>query len=419
MSLGVLSRSVAADEWTSLRGTSTVVAKLVGIWNDRALLRLEDGRQVSVKLDDLNAQSRIKAQDQQAQIERTLRTRIGELDAIATEAAAPAPAVMPTQNPAPSYLPPSDGVDLQSWLDHRQTQAKAGHLRVYYDSLPKSQQGQADELFKLALQKVDPGHWERFRATMHRLADLTVTRQRWLFSHPKFSQLSDSGRQSLLLLASAFRQLGIEDAASLPAFQKRSLPESIALFDELTAPCLHQLIQENSLIAGLLFAPYQVESGPNGVMVAKGSLPVVGAVQSLPMVQVEGRWTEGTSAADAQAKWDEYKKSLEAVPDRSLRFGTEAEAVLNYLSTSLSTLERASSRSSFHRALDEMSTELLPAVNLWAGVRSQPGYDSYDDSMSYDPSMEGYDTGSGDSDDANRAAAEAARAAAAAGQRGR
>lgn len=425
LTLGWLVDRSDADEWTSLRGTSTVVAKLVGIWNDRALLRLENGRQVSVKLSELNADSRIQAQDQQAAIERTLRTRVSELGAVATEAAAPAPAIMPTQKPAPNYVPPTDGADLQSTLDHLQAQAKAGHFRVYYDALPKSQQAQAEELFKLALQKVDSAHWELFRSTMHRLADLTVTRQRWLFSHPKFAQVSDGQRQSLLVLASAFRQLGTEEIASLPALQGASLGESLARLDELAAPYLHQLIQENSMISGLVLAPYQVESGADGAMVAKQS-PPLGAAQGIPMVQMEGRWTEGATVADAQAKWDGYKKSLASIPDGSIRLGTQVEAVLSNLSNSLSTLENASSRSAFHRALDDMSSELSPSINLWAGVKPQSGYDSYDPSMSSDPSMsydpsmssdpsmQGYDGGTGDSGAGNAAAEAAARAAAAA-----
>ncbi|MGV3484220.1 MAG: hypothetical protein ACO1RT_07370, partial [Planctomycetaceae bacterium] len=186
LACAIASVGTRADEWTNLRGTSTVSAKLVGIWNGRALLKLDDGRQVSVKLDDLNASSRIKAQDQQEEIERLLRTRVTELDAVATEAAAPAPVTLPSPAPAPAYAPPSEGADLQSTLDHLQAQAKAGHVRVYYDALPKSQQAQADQLFQLALQKLEPANFELFRLTLHRLADLTVTRQRWLFSYPKF-----------------------------------------------------------------------------------------------------------------------------------------------------------------------------------------------------------------------------------------
>ena len=358
-----------AEEWTNLRGTSTVVGKLVGIWNGRAILRLEDGRQVLVKLDDLKSDSRIQAQVLQDEIDNQLHSRVAELDAIAAEAAAPAPPTMPTPKPAPGYQPPSDSADLQSALTHQQEQALAGHLRVYYDALPKSYREQTDALFKLGLQKFEPVSWEQVRSTLQRLSEIAVTRQRWLFSHPKFESTSETSRESLLTLAAAFRQWGTAENASLDQLNSVPVADSIAKLDEMAAQFLYQVFEENSAIASLIFPTYQVEAGEAGVMTAKVVLPIVGTtVHSVPMVQVEGRWVEGTSAEDAAAKWASYKTDLEAISDSSIRIGADVAAVFSRLSVLLTKLEEAKSRTAFHRAIDDASVDLGAAITAWAGI---------------------------------------------------
>jgi len=376
----------SADQWTNLRGTNTVSAELIGIWNGRAILKMDTGRQVAVRLEDLNAESRIRAQDMQEEIDRKLSERVTELDAIATEAAAPAPATLPIPEAAPGYVPPTDGADLQTWLNQVQAQAKAGHLRVYYDSLPKSQQAQAEELFKAALQKLDANHWELARSSLHRISNLIVNKQRWIFSHPKFEGLSDGQRESLIDLASAFQSWGTPEIASIEKLRSGTLSDSFVSLDEAVSPILNKIISQNSAIAFLVFPSYEVESGPEGKMIAKIELPFVGTLQSIPMVQVEGRWTEGISAEESQAKWDGYKKDLEAIAVGSVRLGTVEQNLLQNLSTLLGALETAPNRKAFHREIDNGASGLQTAINAWAGIQNQAN--GFDDPYSTEDAMQ-------------------------------
>ena len=104
-------------------------------------------------------------------------------------------------------------------------------------------------------------------------------------------------------------------------------------------------------------------------MTAKVVLPLVGTtVHSVPMVQVEGRWVEGTSAEDAAAKWASYKTDLEAISDSSIRIGADVAAVFSRLSVLLTKLEEAKSRTAFHRAIDDASVDLGAAITAWAGI---------------------------------------------------
>lgn len=373
-SLFVVNTPVAmADQWTNLRGTNTVEATLLGVWNGRALLRLTSGRQVSVKLEDLNAESRLRAQDMQGEIKKNLEIRIQELDAIATEAAAPAPATLPEPEPAPAYEPPKPNPDLAQALYHRQNQARSGHLRVFFDSLPASQKTQAEELFRLGLSKVNEFQYEQIRSSLHRLSELAVTRQRWLFSHPTFEPINESDREALIFAAIAFRQWGTQETASLQVLQANPLAESIAKLDDVTAPFLYSIFQANSLIASALFPNHQVEPSTDGKMIAKVVLPVIGTIQSVQMVQVEGMWAEGTTVEEAQTKFAGYKTSLAAVGDGTLRISNEAEAALSSLVELLTKLEAAKTKNAFHRALDEGLPNLSPLLNAWAGVKPQQG----------------------------------------------
>jgi hypothetical protein len=373
---------VLAEEWTNLRGTVTIEANLLGIWNGRALLRRGDGRQVAVKLEELNADSRIRAQDMQEEIDKTLEERIKELDAIAAEAAAAAPAELPRPKPAPPYVAPSAASDLIDALDHRRTQAMAGHLRVYYDSLPASQQVQADELFKTALTKIDATQYEQMRSTIHKLCEVVIANQKWLFAHPMFERVADSDREALVMAALAFREWGTTENASLEVLSSNSLGTTLTKLDEVAAPYLSTLIEANSLIASVAFPSYEVETGADGKVLAKVVLPIVGTVQSIPMVQLEGKWTEGATAEEAQAKWATYKKDLEAVTNGSVRMSLEASQVLSGLSTLLSQLEQAKTKNEFHRVIDRAAPTLATAINAWAGVKPQNNADVYGSSSS-------------------------------------
>jgi hypothetical protein len=376
------------EEWTSLRGNSTVSAKLIGIWNDRALLRLDDGRQISVKLDDLNANSRIQAQNQQEGIDRVLQERVKELSAIATEASAPAPSTLRAPSPPPAYAPPQDGADLMTELNHLQQQAMSGHLRIYYDSLPKTFQTQADDLVKTLMTKVDPNAWNSYRSASHRLAEIVVTRQRWLMSHPRIQPLDDSSKQSFVTFASMIRQVATEDVLSYDKVTASPLNELLVKLDDVTAPYLAELIRDNSIIASVLFPPYQAESGEGGKMVAKIVVPVLGTIQSVPMTQIDGRWIEGENAEDAQAKWKQYKQMLESLPNGSLRIRGDVDEIIQVLSQHLDSLERATTVNAFHAAIDEMMLKLAPAINRWAGISVQPNYGGFDESMSGDEPFE-------------------------------
>jgi len=364
---------VHSEEWTNLRATSTVSAELVGIWNGRAILRLNSGKQVSVKLEDLNADSRIRAQDMQEEIERRLGERVVEMEATAKESASPAPTTIAPPEPAPPYQPPRENAELQSALDSIKSQAEAGHLRVFFDTLPASQQASANELFKVALKRLDMNSWELFRSTMRQLAAVVVTKPRWLFSHSKFSGVSDANREACIDLATAFQLWSVVENAGYNQLASANLSDVVGNFDETTSPYLYRLFRQNPAVTSIVFPSYQVEVPATGPAVAKIVVPFIGTIQSVPMVPLESRWAEGATVEEATAKWDTYKKNLEAIPASSVRLGMPIEQVLRAVGELCGKLSATPSRTAFHRTLDEGLVTLMPLLNAWAGVQVQPG----------------------------------------------
>ncbi len=373
---------VHAEQWTDLRGTATIEAELIGIWNDNVILKREDGRQIAVKLSNLNADSRLKAQDLQGQIKKQIDQRVVELTTVATEDSAPAPAELPPLPAAPEYQVPKAGQDLRATLDQTIEQLKNGHIRELFDTMPPSHQQRVDALVKMALKKLDQNQWELARSTLYQAMDLAVTKQRWLFSHPAFAEVDEATRNNLISFALWYREWAIPDNASMNQLTTKPLAETIASLDESLAPQLYQFFTTNTLLTMMMSGTVSVETNEQGQSFLKASE----GVPPIPMIQVEGYWVQGTSAEAALAQWDNYTKLLQAVPDGSIRYGNELEQLLRTLSQTVTGLETAKSRKEFHQLMDEAIPKLKPAIDLWAGVKpANGGYEGYN--ASYEQQM--------------------------------
>lgn len=289
MTWGNRSTVLAADQWTNLTGTSTVSGEMIGLWNGRVLLQLDSGRRVSVRMEDLRAESRIQAEKRLAEIQQRLQQRRAEIAQAAQEAEASAPSNAAELPPAPSYTVPPPGADLRTTLVAIRDQTFAGHLRVFYDTLPASHQQQIDELVALALTKLNTASFESARTAVHGLAELIVTRQRWLLSHPRLAQLPDDQQRNVIAAAELLRVLTSDEVMSLSSLRSRPFGESIARLDEALAPHLFRLLSNSSLETSSPF-DFEIESGSDGVMLAKLVVPLAGAIGSAEFKSVEGRW---------------------------------------------------------------------------------------------------------------------------------
>lgn len=373
----------AADQWTNLNGTSTVTAEMLGMWNGRVLLKLENGRRVSVKKEDLRAESRIQAEARFEELQQRLRQRTDEIKMIAEEASAPAPkeilsgeatglAAVPD---SPQYDPVAEGADLRQTLVGIRDQVLAGHLRVLYDTLPASHQKAADELFATMLAKVDAQSIDASRQTLHGVGELILTRQRWLFSHPRMALMNDSQQAELLSSAAFLRVMFSDEVLSIETMRGRSLGETLAKIDEIIAPYLYASLNNPTTGISSMQPDFEVSPAADGKMVAKIVLPLLGPIATQTFVSLEGRWAWGETANAFQEAVQEAKKSLEQVPDNSVSLPPAAQTELAKVDQALNALMQAKTRQEFHRVLDGILPVIAKLVNDWSGYQppAMPG----------------------------------------------
>jgi len=381
--VGSMTPVVAADQWTNLHGTSTVTGEMLGMWNGRVLLQLENGRRVSVKKEDLRADSRIQAEARFEELQERLRQRTEEIKMIAAEASAAAPKAilagetsgMTTAPDSPRYEPVPEGSDLRQTLVGIRDQLLAGHVRVLYDTLPASHQKAVDDLFKTLLTKIDAQSLDANRRALHGVGEVIVTRQRWLLSHPRLALMNDSQQAELLASAAMLRVLFAEEMMSIEALKDRSLGETIAKIDEIFAPYLFASLNDPTTGISSMRPDFEVAPGADGKMVAKVVLPLLGPIYTQTFVGVEGRWAWGESATAFQQSVQEMANSLEQAPDHSANLPPAVQSELAKVDQAVNALLRAQTRQEFHRVLDEILPVIAQLVNDWSGYKppAMPG----------------------------------------------
>lgn len=166
---------------------------MLGMWEDQVVLVLSSGRRVNVPLNSLNANSRLQADRILTQLKKDRNALAEELRRGAAVQAAPAPDPIPSPPAAPQYQPPTANLAADQAIDRIARQISEGHFVVIYDALPPEYRQQIDALASLTTTKLDPTTINEPLNQLRRIADLVVTRQNWILSHPR---LQDSAAES-------------------------------------------------------------------------------------------------------------------------------------------------------------------------------------------------------------------------------
>ena len=383
-----------AESWTDLSGTRTVEGEMIGLWNENLVLRLADGRRISVQLQNLNATSRIQAQNMHRERSDYRSQMVKELQGQAAEAAAPAPNPLPEPQPTSSYLPPSNGVRCVAHLQWLFDQVSAGHLRALYDALPGSYQADLEGLAKAYVAKADMDAWNGSIGALHKVGDLIVTRQRWLFSHPRIEALSSATRdrtEDITLQLGGLLRAGLDPQEFNPSkIQSMPLKNFIAQRSDAMAPYLADLLTQVSPSMGrVAIEEVSEKDGVTSVKITLGEMTI-----NQSFTQVEGMWIESSRAA----KWaEDMAAAKQFVADTPVGTAFSGEGILALLPAGLnallSPLEQAQNRQDFHASASPFLAIVGPQVSQLAqlaGSTSQRGRGGYGDEY-MDMEMEGYE----------------------------
>ncbi len=239
----------SAETWTGLRGNHQVDADLLGLWEDNAVLKLKDGRRVSVPLSNLISESRIHAKKVAQTLEEQRTNLVQELKAQAAEEMAPAPLKPDVPPPAPEYSAIAKDKDVLDALQHLQDQSRDGHaLLAYYDSLPPKFRSEFASVIKSGADKSDKASYDATIGPYFSFADLILTRQKWIFNHPRMRLLEPQTLERLqsltLNVAGVVRETFYPDAFSGEKFGSMPLRDWLVERDKAVSPYLYALQQE-------------------------------------------------------------------------------------------------------------------------------------------------------------------------------
>ncbi|KAA5539298.1 hypothetical protein FYK55_24630 [Roseiconus nitratireducens] len=405
---------LAAERWTSLDGSRTVEADFIGLWGNTVVLELPGQRRVSVDLDDLIAESRIQARRMGEQQQQQRSETIEQIQMDATEAAAPAPASLPRPADAPAYQQPSGNDALLSRLEWFDRQCAGGHfLLACYDAMPASQQSDLEQVVQKSVGKLDRATASSFLNALHSVGEMIVTRQRWLFSHPRFEAMqpdsADKFRQLLLAVGWLLREGLDPDSMKLTDLQSKPLRPWLADLDARLAPHLVAL-SELTRDAGAPEISYEVMEEKDGE--ASVQFTIGEQQQLLNFVTVDGAWVPADLLAPEV--WTEtvkgWNETLESMPDQSLMSGTQFAGVAQTVDPLVQPAMQAETARDFHAAMDGWFQPAQLAVELASGMmnlgfgrgRNNPygmdGMDSYEQEMmememDMQEGMEDYDSG--------------------------
>lgn len=386
-----------AETWTSLRGTHSVEAEMVGLWDGNVILRLGSGRRVSVKLNDLRSESRIQAQELAERLASSRSGRVKELQGQATAAAAPAPNPLPKPPPAPPYVAPKQDSKAADFLNQVNDAVADGHIRALFDALPPSYRKDVAELVKLGAQKINPTTWQSLIGTTQAVGDLIVTRQRWFLSSPRVQALqpeqADMVEGQVLTMAGLLRDGLNADAMQLEKLQTMDFGQWLAERDTAIAPHLAKLFQQ----LGETDRSIMVDSEKDGVAVV--SIDNGGSKSKITLRLVEGYWVPKTLADGWSELVAARKKEFAEAPAGSLLDSTAL--IVAPITPMLEPLARARDAGQFHEAMEAIfvpaeaiastvATMLGKNINLASrgGGMGEMGYDEMEMEMEMEMDME-------------------------------
>ncbi len=180
-SVFILTQTAAAwgDRWTDITGSATIEARFCGMWDDKVILEKGDGTRMVVPLDKLNSESRIQAEEMNAELKSTRPKR---WDAIKQEAVL-ADTTKPLEVKAPFKPFPNNG-SLQEYIDHLGEQVSSGHPEILWDAIPPSWQKDINQLVCDAAAKIPAAQWQPMVITMDKLGRLLKDQKTFILNHP-------------------------------------------------------------------------------------------------------------------------------------------------------------------------------------------------------------------------------------------
>lgn len=345
------SSRATGETWTNLSGTKSIEADMIGLFGDKLVLRLESGRRVGVTLDQLRAESRLQAKRLSRQLAEQRQARIAELERQREAAEAAAPDPLPEPPPAPEYQRPEQGLSPTETYERLSRELRGGHILVLYDLLPPSYRSSLDELARQAAMKVDPAAWDAVTGAIHRIGDLVVSHQNWVFSHPRLKTRAgtdtEAMKQGVLTVAGLLRDGFAPEVASLEELRQMPLRDWLVKLDARIAPYLAEAARQSESE----FPQVELAGQRDGAAAVRVD------DQQTQLQLVEGFWVPADLAQQFGPGVERMRETLQSTPDGSLGGQGVAALIAGTVEPYLAPFENASSDDEFHAAMNDLLAE--------------------------------------------------------------
>lgn len=337
----------------------------MGIWDGNAVLRLADGRRVTVKLEALRSESRIQAQQLAASLASSRSGRVKELQGIAIAAAAPAPNPLPQPPPAPAYTAPQKDANAGEFLSQLDSAIIGGHLVALFDALPPSYRNDVNAIVKLGAQKISPATWQALVGSPYRLGDLIVTHQRWFLSSPRIQALPPDQLEEIegpvMTVAGLLRDGLDPEATQLDKLQTMDFGDWLAQRDQAIAPHLAQLFRLGGESLGRQIT---VDSEGNGL--ATVTITGNSGGSKVTYALVEGYWVPKKLADQWAQSVEALKKEISETPEGG--YLNDIGLIVGALTPNLEPLTQATDAGGFHAAMEPMLAAVEPVAGSIAAM---------------------------------------------------
>ncbi|MCM2374096.1 hypothetical protein [Aporhodopirellula aestuarii] len=320
-----------AETWTSLSGDRSIEAEMVGMWDNQVVLLLSSGQRINVPLNSFEATSRIQAGKIAERLEQQRAALTEEIKRVAAAEAAPAPEPIPTPPDAPPYSPPNANMAPDQAFDTIAQQIRNGHLVVVYDALPPKYRRQIDQLAQLTTTKLDPNAITEPLGQLYQLADLIVTRQNWILSHPRLRDpagdaddltLAGETFTKLVLPAAGLLQSGLTpDGVSIDTIRSNGFGEWLHERDAAIAPYLAVLLETYSMPKSqwrLLKATEDTAILETEGPVSNNQSPAGSNSRRIELTKVDGFWIPAAVAKGFEDWITQQTEMLTAYDDASM-----------------------------------------------------------------------------------------------------
>lgn len=361
-----------ADQWTNMEGTATIDAAFLGMWGDKIVLRRSDGKRIAIDKMQLNAESRLRAEEMAANKAEARARRIAELQS--KEGEVPG---IPELKPSAPYAAMPEAGDLAATVQHVAEQLDAGHIRVLWDALPPSYQGDVEQLVQTIASNTQENDYAISMRLNQQIGRILVKQKDFVFGYPRISMIP---QEPLRMIQDAYDpaaaiilELSDEETFSLENLRNTAFGEIVAAKDETMGPHIAALI---GLLPAELNPLNQLRDlDPSAVEMQGDDRGVIHLVnpQGDPtdavFVTVEGHWVPVELADNWDTMIANARQQIIAQSGQS----SGASALALVAGPVLTQIENAETQQEFNRIIDQLLGILMQSMPQPGGLAGNSG----------------------------------------------